>query len=463
MRSEIKQPKLLILYAPTVKSCGVATSIETIYRELGKRGWDVTIGLAWGEVFHDPRSFEYQHPGLKTVWMDARTGSEEGRVQAIVRTIKKVKPDIVLHTFLNSVFEAVRRLRAQGIPFQLVTANRGSLPEQAASMIENVDVIDHVICVNRLSYLVMASFSNAFPPGHIHYIPNAVPPPMVSSKRSGRTPKRVGYAGRLARDKRFQDIFPFFRSLSEHDPSVELWVAGDGELAGEIKVLMDAFPERVKYFGSLTRKALYQNFYPAIDAFIHFSPAEGWSLSIGEAMINGAVPVVSMFSGIYTEALLRPTHNALFFPVGDTDSAARLVATLFNNPERLIEISHRAEELLLQEFSPDRFGERWSETLTTMLSKASESVSSRDKAILPKKEMQWETYKEMLRRLLKRRFLHKYSGEEWPHFLCKQKDLIEQIQEKMATIEQTNKTLSGSIEETGDLEKLQSLVLRKAQ
>jgi len=460
MFSEIQQAKLLILYAPVFANCGIGTSIEALYREMEKRGWDVTIGLAWGEIFHNPRNFERFHPGLKTTWMDARTGSEEGRVQAIIRTIKKVKPSIVFHTYLNSAFEAARRLRAKGFPFQFVVANRGSMPEQAACLIENRDAIDYVTCVNRLSYLTMLSFKDAFPSDRIHYIPNGVPPPVAPPQRLEQGPKRVGYAGRLTKDKRFQDIFPFFRSLSDLNASIELWVAGDGSLAEEIKKLSNEFPGRVKYFGSLSRDELYRNFYPAIDVLIHFSPTEGWSLSIGEAMINGVVPVVSTFSGIYTEALLRPNHNALFFPIGDTDAAAKLVEALLRDPQCLTKLSNQAKELILHEFSLDQFGERWSKRLTSFLSKTSKAALPRKKVALLNREMRLEPYKEMLRRLLRRRFLHRYAGEEWPPLTCRNRELLEQVRMRMHAIEQDHKALVGPIDEASEVGKLQSMILR---
>lgn len=429
--------KVLITYSPTLDVCGIGSFTRTLYGQLERKGWVATVALAWGQVFNDPRRFEALNAGIRTVRMDGRTGSEEGRIKAIARAIEKVNPSLVIHNNLNSGFEAVRRLRSKGMFFPLVVLNHGALPEHAACLLANQDVIDHVVCVNRLSSLVMSSVADGFPPERIHYIPNAVPGPTSASKRSTNQIKRVGYAGRLVEDKGFQDIFPFFRSLAKLDSFIELWVAGEGPLAAELKALGEEFPGRVKYLGNVTGDTLYRDFYPAIDILIHFSSSEGWSLTMGEAMANGVVPVTSAFRGVYTEALLREGYNALLFPIGDSDSASRIVFELLRNEEKLNEMSRRASEVILTEFTLEHFGDNWSSELSRFVEDYSTSRQSQKQNIYIKKSNR-ESYKEMARQLLRRRFHHQFATEEWPTYQSIDKQVVIKVEEKMNELEQKN-------------------------
>jgi glycosyltransferase involved in cell wall biosynthesis len=432
-----KVGRVLVIYYSCSVVCGVGTWVESLSQELALRGWDVTVGLAWGRHFHDPRRIEACRPALKTCWMDGRTGTEEGRIQAIERTLRRLRPDVVILTCLDSAFEAVRRLRYGGTKVRLLATNHGNFAHQAASLLEQVDVVDLAVCVGRLSFEAMSSGAGAFPPERIRHLPNAVPLPF-RAREAHDLSFRVGYAGRLDDEarKRASDLGPFFGALARLSTTAELWIAGDGPQEDALRAMAAPYSGRVRCFGRLTRTQLYQDFYPCLDVLVSFSSSEGWGLSIAEAMAHGVVPVSSAFSGIHLEGLVREGANGLVFPVGEPARAAELVAALFCDPVRLNRLARQAAVDIQEKYSPARFGEAWSRALTDCLalpelppSPRPASLSRRSRCGL--RESQWER----IRRLLRRRVPHASAGEEWPHYRCRDAALTERLAREMAAIE----------------------------
>lgn len=461
MRTSSKKPRLLLLYAPTLRASGVATFTATVARIMEACGWEVTVGLAWGNRFHNPLVFEEQYPGIKTIWMDARTGSEEGRVQAIYRTIRKVSPDVVLHNCLHSVFEAVRRLRRAGRKkFTFCVVNHGSFPEHTAFLLGNLDVVDQVVCVSRWSWLALRSAGVTMPDDRAHHIPNTVPAPTALFRNSDVRPPRIGYAGRLMPDKRFLDIFPFFRTVAAHDPLVELWIAGDGPYAEETLNFCEEFAGRVRYWGAVTRDDLYGNFYPHIDIIVNFSPAEaGKSLAICEAMTLGVVPVVAAFTGIFLEEFLEPIRTALLFPIGETAAAARLTLAVLGDPEKLQGMSTAVRDLMLQGYPVEHFARQWAATLERFLNSSQEQATQSTAA---GQESSLEILREHVRRLLHRRFPHRDPGGEWPHFSGRMyPELVEEIKAVMGDLEKDERIkFISRLDAAGSLCRQQAEILR---
>jgi len=424
----------LILYSSSSTACGIGTWIDALSQSLKVHQWDVTVGLAWGEKFHDPAKVEAFRPGLKTIRMDARTGTEEGRIQAIERAVREINPNVIILTVLHAAFEAARRLRFSGKQFRLVAVNHGNLSGQAACLLENSDVIDMAVCVSRLSYLAMLDLPCGFLPERLRYISNSVPIPQLDSK--SKHAFRVGYVGRLDADKRAEDIIPFFSVLHELCPEVQMWVAGKGASEGWMRDLANMYPQHFFYCGEMSRKKLESELYTELDILVHFSPSEAWGYSIAEAMSFGVVPVVSAFRGIHTDGLVIEGDNSLIFPIGDYKRAAELVASLCENQARLGELGLKARQHIAQKFSLSIFGEMWSDALNACLELPDLPVLSRPASLDEKGPvgLPWPIW-ERFRRLMRRQVFHSTPGEEWPHFKYKNKDLMQKVEQSMRNLD----------------------------
>ena len=421
--------KVLIIYQSSLAACGVGTWVEALAGELEQRQWDVTVGLAWGATFHDPRRVERFRPKLKTVWMDGRTGTEEGCIRGIERAIRQVKPDVVILTLIDAAFEAVRRLRYRGHNFRLIACNQNNFPQHAARFVQNRDVVDLAVCVGRVCADGLSRIPGGFSAERVRHIPNGIPIPESPPRDRTKATNRVGYAARLCGDpnKNASDLFPFFRALTRMHETAELWVAGEGELSAQVRLLEDEYPGRVKYFGRLSQADLYRNFYPHLDVFLNFAPYEGWPQSIAEAMAHGVIPVVSEYFGIHSEAVVRNNDTGEIFPVYDADRAAEIVAELLRDLERRRRMSENAAAEMRQGFSTEHLGQRWDQALNDALSLPGLTRPPRPMSLDRRGRLGLkETAIETIRGWLGRRFVHQSAGEEWRNFHCLDERLVAQ-------------------------------------
>lgn len=420
--------KVLFLHGISQPICGIAAFTAELARHLAAVGGSPTVGLAWGSRFYDPALFEERYPDLPVLRMDARTGTEEGRVQAVERAIRKVRPDVLVVNVLHSAFEAVRRTAPSGARPVVVAVNHGTLASHLAALCENRDAIDHIVTVNRSSYEATLRWIEDFDRDRIHYIPNGVPEP--ERPFASDRPDRIGYVGRLDRDKGFDELPDFFRTVTDEAPSAELWIAGAGELEGVAEGLARSAAGRVRFLGPLSREALYRDVYPELSLLVHLSRAEGWSLTMGEAMAHGVIPVSSNFRGVRAEGLLKDGENCRLFPVGEPVAGGRIAARLLEDPRRIYEMRERARDSILPDFSIRVFRRRWAEFLGEVLQRggvARPRVSRT--ARYPRGRV--EAVRERARRWLGRRFAHSHRGEEWPHFRARDRELVARIKRSL--------------------------------
>lgn len=425
--------KILLIYYSSHSVCGIGSWLETLVPGLEKLGWDVTVGLAWGNRFHDPCRVEKLRPTLKYVRMDGRTGTEQGRVHAIRSAIEFTQADIVILNCLDSGFDAVRQARHAGRRLRLLATNHGNFPKQAACLLSHRDEIDLCVCLGRQSVNAMTALPYGFHPDRIRHIPNAVP--VASSIRLDKAgitdaPFRVGFAARLDHEprKRITDLVQFADQLAEQLQGCELWVAGDGSAVSLVQEAAARNPQAIRYLGPLTRSELYNGFYPKLDLFLNFSTNEAFGLSIAEAMAHGVVPVTSRFVGLESEGLVMEGKNALVFPIGDVDSAIEHISVLRQNRTQLRMLSENARQHIVDNFSPQKSAATWDRELKRVsglpeLPFAPYPTHKTVRGKLGISERYWET----LRRWTGRRVPHQSAGEEWPHYRCDDSMLIEHV------------------------------------
>jgi hypothetical protein len=171
--------------------------------------------------------------------------------------------------------------------------------------------------------------------------------------------------------------------------------------------------------GWLSPEELYERVYPEIDVFVHFSESEGITISPREAMVHGAVPVVSDFRGRGAEGIFRHGETALVFPVGDTARAAELVAGLWRDRAAWERLSAAAAESQAGERSSEGALDRWAGVLRDAVRRpprVGELIPSFPFPPAGRLD-RWlgSSGAESVRRLMRRRFVHREAGGEWPH------------------------------------------------
>jgi glycosyltransferase involved in cell wall biosynthesis len=166
------------------------------------------------------------------------------------------------------------------------------------------------------------------------------------------TARVVGYVGRLAPQKRVQDLLWAFALLRNcADQETYFVVVGDGpERADD-----ERFAERVGYNNFIRftgHRADVRDLMGAFDVFWLASEYEGQSNSLMEAMSLGLPVVVSDIPA--NRELVEHEVTGLIVPMGDRPAFTHCAWKLLQQPELAQKLGKAAAARMLNEFSVDR-------------------------------------------------------------------------------------------------------------
>ncbi len=157
-------------------------------------------------------------------------------------------------------------------------------------------------------------------------------------------PVRIGFAGRLEYyQKRMDLMLKLIAELAEKKVDFMMEFAGAGSAQGEMEnfVLNNHLDEKVRFLGRIERTEI-PDFWKRQDICINMADFEGRSISIIEAMGNGAVPVVTQTSGVREDIVNG--FNGYVVPIGDYHAAAECIGHLAGCRERLCEMGRLAHD-----------------------------------------------------------------------------------------------------------------------
>jgi glycosyltransferase involved in cell wall biosynthesis len=337
--------RVLILTPCAIVHGGVERVIESLNDGLPARGFEVTVGLAKGARFHDANRYRAAYPSLRSIDLDATTGSREGRRRAIAGALDRVRPDIVLVSRLADALEVVARRKAGGDPMKVVFAIAVFESEYFVDLARFRPFIDGCVTAGRLIADAAVSVGD-FPAERVRSIPPGVRPPRRFVEDRGAAPIRIGYVGRLDEpQKRVLDIPRILRRLADRGVPFSCTIAGDGPAEPELRQLVSALglSDHVRFLGSLDLETLDDHVYPGLDVFLHCAAWEGYPGAPCEAMVHGDVLVVSRFASLVREGLFRDRVNVRTFPIGDWARAADLVAELDRDRDQWKSLSEAAK------------------------------------------------------------------------------------------------------------------------
>ncbi len=148
------------------------------------------------------------------------------------------------------------------------------------------------------------------------------------------------------------------RRVADVWPNAQLWFAGDGPLADEMRLMTDRLHlgESVRFLGWRSPGEL-QSLYQQAHVFLHpsetteFGDREGVPNALLEAMATGLPPVATFHGGI-PEAVTDGI-DGLLVPERSPDALAAAVLRLTANPDLLAELSSMAVKNVAANFGLD--------------------------------------------------------------------------------------------------------------
>ncbi len=409
------RPRLLFITQTAHPWGGVETWLEYLANAMAERGWRVIVGLVRGRRFHDPAAYRAVRPLPASVEIPAPTGTTEGRVRAVIRTIDRLAPDIVIPVNIADVLEAVRRLKAAGGRQRLLYPAHGLSSDYFRDVRAFRGVIDFAVGASRLAAQALSLVSGV-EHQRVGYAPCGVPAPLVEPTFDPE-PFRLVYVGRLTHvEKRVRDLVPLCAALETAGVSFRLDIAGDGQEAAYLRSVLSS--PQIRFLGLRTRADLYATVYPGAAAVVVLSDRETGPIAAWEGMRHGATVATTSYLGLRSEGSIVHGVNALVAPVGAPTALAEDVVSLARDSALLTRLRRAAFDMASQRYGIHASIDAWEATLEACLA----LPVARDVSPVPPPRVFARldsvfgpAAAELLRRLLGRGFRHQDPGGEWPH------------------------------------------------
>ncbi|NOX55767.1 MAG: glycosyltransferase [Planctomycetes bacterium] len=163
--------------------------------------------------------------------------------------------------------------------------------------------------------------------------------------------KVVGYVGRIARQKRVDDLIWAAELLRRIDDRAWFLIAGDGPERDKMQRFAEqvGVAERIRFLG---HRDDVPQLLRLIDVFWQASDFEGLSNSVMEAMAAARPVVVSDIAP--NRELVSDGETGLIVPVGDRLGFAKAAAGLLADPERAGRLGQAAQQRMKADFSVSR-------------------------------------------------------------------------------------------------------------
>lgn len=157
-------------------------------------------------------------------------------------------------------------------------------------------------------------------------------------------PIRLGFAGRVnVKDKRMDLIPALVNALEAHKVNYCLEIAGEGDYCGKLQAFIEdnRIDGRIRLVGRLEREEI-SDFWKSQDICISLSDHEGRSISVMEAMANGAVPIVTATSGVREDVM--DGENGYIVEIQDISTMAERICLLESCRDKLKILGTKAHD-----------------------------------------------------------------------------------------------------------------------
>lgn len=157
-------------------------------------------------------------------------------------------------------------------------------------------------------------------------------------------PIRIGFAGRVNAKQKRMDLIPaLIREFDACKVNYCLEIAGEGDYVEKLRDFIErnGLEGRISLLGKLEREQI-SSFWKNKDICLSLSDYEGRSISMMEAMANGAVPVVTATSGVREE--IKDGENGYIVAIQDIRKLAERIAFLECHRDRLEIMGKKAHD-----------------------------------------------------------------------------------------------------------------------
>ncbi len=301
------------------------------------------------------------------IWMELSVDEQLvwENLEYIWRIIVRKLPCVFVSSSVNDALLAACSIKKQyPEKISILSVIHQGLPMVYKEYAELNPYIDKYIAVSRD---IQAGMTECGIPGekilHMTCPVNCIEPYERKYSLSMEEPLRIGYAGRIeSEQKRLDRLITLIRKLEALHTNYRMEIAGKGTyletLAREIKEL--GLEQKVSLKGEIKKEEI-AGFWSGQDICMNLSDFEGRSISVMEAMMNGAVPVVTDTSGVRED--IEDGVNGCIVPVGAHTAMAWKIDYLANHRELLERYGERSHEIMMKKGAMDAHMEFWKKLL----------------------------------------------------------------------------------------------------
>ena len=161
---------------------------------------------------------------------------------------------------------------------------------------------------------------------------------------------RVGYVGRLSKEKGPLDFMLTAKKILGKYPECEFLVAGNGPEEGAVKAFVrrENMERSFRFLGHLDRSGL-RDLYGRLDVLLLPSYTEGLPMTILEACAMRVPVIATKVGGV--EEIIRDGYNGLLVKAGDIDAMSATALTLLGNRELARKLANNGRLVAEQKFS----------------------------------------------------------------------------------------------------------------
>ncbi|MCC7422771.1 MAG: glycosyltransferase [Planctomycetaceae bacterium] len=354
----------LVLLIPTLDRSGAEKQLTRLACGLPKDEFDVhVVGLTRG----GPYEAELRDAGVPVTILGKRLKFDPGAIWRLRRFLHTHRPDI-LHTWLFAANAYGRMVAGRG-PKVIVSERCVDVWKSGWQTWLDARLISRTHRLVANSESVAAHYrEHGVPSDRILVIPNGVdiPPPRTAEVDASTAALReelgiaphtrvVGYVGRLAKQKRVNDLVWGLQLLRQATENVCFVIVGDGPERKELERLAVQFgcTQFLRFVGHRNDAS---RFFPMFQVFWLGSDFEGMSNSLMEAMAHG-IPVVASDIPPNRE-LVVDGQTGFVVKAGDSFGFAQFTDRLLADTELACRLGEAGRARMQTEFSMDRMIER---------------------------------------------------------------------------------------------------------
>ena len=298
------------------------------------------------------------------VWyfVKKKPGADIASYRAIVRIVKKSKPDIL---FLHGgcyIFPAWFAALFSSAPIKIVV--RETVPNHLKTKLDWVGLAFSLIVAKKTVFLsteyrdaIKKKFPFIFSDKRTTVIPNGID--LNIFKPAHKTEPgciRIGMQSRLSVTKDHSTLIKAFKLLVNELPStknIRLCIAGDGDCRQELEKLARdlLISDKVVFTGMLEETAL-PGFINSLDIYVHATLGETMSTAIMQVMACRLPVIASDVLGVNN--MIKHEENGLLVAPGNAEQLATALRFLLNNPAIQTSYADTAYKFAINNYSNTR-------------------------------------------------------------------------------------------------------------